>query len=239
MSISDTSAEADAIQLEIYRRMSPKRKIEIVGDANRTARRAVTPSNPDGLAVALLVVEILDRLGIEHHLGGSYASSIHGTPRQTQDVDLVVDLRLDKVQALVDALGEDFYAEPISARRAVNGKSGFSVVHLRTGVKVDLFCRGDAPFDNSEFEGGSPSTPRQTAFVALRPSARFSSCLTSFRTPRVSHRRHFLRRAGFAASRTHDGAPSPLQQCEGKTTLLRLRRSTSPRLATAPDRERF
>lgn len=59
----------------------------------------MTPSNPDGLAVALLVVEILDRLAIEHHLGGSYASSIYGTPRQTQDVDLVVDLRLGRVQA--------------------------------------------------------------------------------------------------------------------------------------------
>lgn len=38
MSVSDTSDEAAAVQLEIYRRRSPQRKLEIVEDANRTAR---------------------------------------------------------------------------------------------------------------------------------------------------------------------------------------------------------
>lgn len=106
--------------------------------------------------VALVVIGILDRLGIEHHLGGSYASSIHGTPRQTQDVDLVVDLELEAIPGLIDALGRDFYAEPISARRAVAAKSSFNVVHLSTGVKIDLFCRGDEPFDDIEFERAQP-----------------------------------------------------------------------------------
>ena len=31
-------------------------------------------------------------MGVPYHVGGSYASSIHGVPRQTQDIDLVVNL---------------------------------------------------------------------------------------------------------------------------------------------------
>jgi hypothetical protein len=36
--LSDTSLEAAAVQIDIYRRMTPQRKLEIVEDANRTSR---------------------------------------------------------------------------------------------------------------------------------------------------------------------------------------------------------
>lgn len=36
--LSDTSAAAAAVQREIYRNMSPARKLELVEDANHTAR---------------------------------------------------------------------------------------------------------------------------------------------------------------------------------------------------------
>lgn len=36
--LSDTSAEAARLQLEIYREMPAERKLELVEDANRTAR---------------------------------------------------------------------------------------------------------------------------------------------------------------------------------------------------------
>jgi hypothetical protein len=58
--------------------------------------------------VALRVIEIFETLGIEYHLGGSYASSIHGVPRQTQDVDLVAKLQPDQIVPLVRALGSDW-----------------------------------------------------------------------------------------------------------------------------------
>jgi hypothetical protein len=34
----DTSPEAEAVQVEIYRRMSPRRKLELVAEENRKAR---------------------------------------------------------------------------------------------------------------------------------------------------------------------------------------------------------
>lgn len=35
---SDTTADAEAVQIEIYRRMSAQRKLELVEEENRTAR---------------------------------------------------------------------------------------------------------------------------------------------------------------------------------------------------------
>lgn len=112
----------------------------------------MSAADPQGIRVALLVTSILEGLGIDHHLGGSYASSIHGIPRQTQDVDLVVDLPRASISTFLEALGVDFYADSESALRAVSAKSSFNVLHLDSGIKVDLFVRGDTPFDLAEFE---------------------------------------------------------------------------------------
>jgi hypothetical protein len=46
------------------------------------------------------LLEVLDRMEIHYHVGGSVASSAHGVPRTTLDIDLVVDLRPERVAAL-------------------------------------------------------------------------------------------------------------------------------------------
>jgi D-ribose pyranose/furanose isomerase RbsD len=112
----------------------------------------MSPTDPDGLRVALLVLEVLDRLAVPYHLGGSYASSIHGIPRQTQDVDLVVDLHKDRVRGLVEALSGEFYVDEVAVSRAVKERGTCNLVHHATGIKVDLFIKGAAAFDVAEFD---------------------------------------------------------------------------------------
>lgn len=112
----------------------------------------MTPSDPEGLRVAFLVLEVLDRLGISYHIGGSYASAIHGIPRQTHDVDLVVDLRKDRVGDLVQALAGGFYVDEEAVARAVRERASCNLVHLATGIKIDIFVKGTAPFDVAEFD---------------------------------------------------------------------------------------
>ncbi|MGH9846593.1 MAG: hypothetical protein ACREEM_48460 [Blastocatellia bacterium] len=42
----------------------------------------------DAVTVAHAVTQTLEDLGIVYWIGGSMASSIYGTPRSTQDVDI-------------------------------------------------------------------------------------------------------------------------------------------------------
>lgn len=112
----------------------------------------MSPDRPEALGVLLLVVDALDAAGIAYHVGGSYASSVHGTPRQTQDIDIVVEIDATKADALVTALGSGFYADAAAAREAVAQRDSFNLIHLDSGIKVDLFVRGETPFDRSEFE---------------------------------------------------------------------------------------
>ena len=62
----------------------------------------------EALSVTLRVGEVLEQLGVEWVVGGSLASSLQGIPRATQDVDLVANLRLDRMAGLVQALEENF-----------------------------------------------------------------------------------------------------------------------------------
>ena len=111
----------------------------------------MTPSDPEALQVAFRVLEILQRFGIAYHLGGSYASAIHGIPRQTHDVYLVIDLGPEHISEIVRALEDDFYVDEHAVVRAVSDHSSANLVHFATGVKVDLFVKGNSAFDSSEF----------------------------------------------------------------------------------------
>jgi len=111
----------------------------------------MTLRDPESLEVAFRVLDALNELGIPYHLGGSWASAVHGVPRQTQDVDLVVELKAGDQAGIARALRAEFYLDDASIARAIADRSSFNLVHLGTGIKVDLFVKGLSAFDDSEF----------------------------------------------------------------------------------------
>jgi hypothetical protein len=78
-------------------------------------------------------------LGIEYLVGGSLASSLHGRPRTTQDVDLVATLAGRHVSELVRALEKEFYIDADMIHDAIRRRASFNIIHLETMLKVDVF----------------------------------------------------------------------------------------------------
>ncbi|MGH7551712.1 MAG: hypothetical protein ACREMQ_01625, partial [Longimicrobiales bacterium] len=95
------------------------------------------------LDITLFVAEIFERLGITYAVGGSLASSLHGIPRSTQDVDLVAEIRLEHVPDLVAAFRDTFYLDEDAIREAIEHRASFNLIHLRTLFKVDVFVAKD------------------------------------------------------------------------------------------------
>jgi hypothetical protein len=104
------------------------------------------------LEITLFLAETLERLGVPYLVGGSLASSLHGLPRATQDVDLVAALEPRHVPDLVGALRESFYLDEAAIRAAVRERTSFNVIHLGTLFKADIFVARDDPTVRSEFE---------------------------------------------------------------------------------------
>lgn len=104
-------------------------------------------------AIFARIVAALDEAGIPFMLTGSFASSVHGSPRATRDIDLVVDPTPASLRALAKLLPpEDFYHDPEAAQDALRRRSQFNVLDHATGWKVDLIIRKSRPFSKAEFE---------------------------------------------------------------------------------------
>lgn len=95
---------------------------------------------------------MLDDLGIPYLVGGSVASSLHGIPRATQDVDLVADLHESSVEDLVARLENSFYIDAEMIRDAIARRASFNVIHLESMLKVDVFVLRRDAFSRAEME---------------------------------------------------------------------------------------
>ena len=113
--------------------------------------------------VTLRVVAELERLGVEYLVGGSIASSVHGRPRTTQDVDLVARLAGRHVPDLVAALEQEFYIDAGMAIDAISRRASFNIIHLATMLKVDIFV-----FNGDEL---SHAEMRRRVAVTLRDAS--------------------------------------------------------------------
>src|SRR3954469_8906609 len=93
----------------------------------------------DPLLVVGKVAAALDSLRIRYVIGGSLASSLHGIPRATLDVDLIAELGAGHAQPLARALEAEFYADAEMISDAIARSASFNVIYLPTMFKADVF----------------------------------------------------------------------------------------------------
>lgn len=119
----------------------------------------MTETPADAAGITALVTAELNRLGVVHVVVGSLASSLHGLPRSTNDVDIVAALRPEHVEPFVGTLEAGFYVDADMIRDAIRRRSEFNVIHLATMFKVDHqhHGRGSAgPFSVASEVGRAP-----------------------------------------------------------------------------------
>jgi hypothetical protein len=94
--------------------------------------------------------EVLERAGIRYFVGGSVASSMHGMPRYTSDLDIVVDLSEPQIPSLLAAAGPDFDIDEESLREEARRRGSWSIFHVPSMLKIDLFFLNGDPFSESQ-----------------------------------------------------------------------------------------
>lgn len=99
-----------------------------------------------------IVGDRLRHAGIDYMLTGSFALAFYATPRMTRDIDLVVAVADQDVDILVSAFAPDFYIDRDDVRQAIRAARMFNLMHLDSGIKVDLIVRKDDPYRIAEFE---------------------------------------------------------------------------------------
>ena len=132
-------------------------------------------NNTNSVINALLpLVEVLEQLEIFYYIGGSVASSAHGVSRPTQDADVVADIQLKHVQALVRLLKNDYYIDADAIRGAISHRSSFNIIHLASMFKVDIFIPKSRQFAQQERLRAQPAIIEEGIRLSMSHPQRIS-----------------------------------------------------------------
>ena len=84
------------------------------------------------------VVDAFEQMKVSWFLTGSIASSLHGLPRSTNDLDIVMALSPSAVENLVERLGDGYFADAAMIRQAILKRESCNLIWLETMMKIDL-----------------------------------------------------------------------------------------------------
>jgi len=102
-----------------------------------------------------IMAQFFELHGINYRVCGSLASMAYGEPRFTNDVDMLVELTLDKIGSLCEAFDSPgYYVSEIIARKAIHSRHQFKIIHPASGLKVDLILPPDTEFGRLEMSRG-------------------------------------------------------------------------------------
>jgi hypothetical protein len=88
-------------------------------------------------------VAVLDELKVPYRIVGSVAAMTYGEPRFTNDIDVVVDLKLEQADQFCGFFpAEEFYCYRDAIVEAIRGLTQFYIIHYESGIKIDVFIPG-------------------------------------------------------------------------------------------------
>ena len=145
----------------------------------------------------------LEERGIVYMITGSVASMVYAEPRATLDVDLVIELPLERAREFLEAFPEsEFYRPPLEVVReecARDSRGHFNLIHHDTGFKADVYLAGADPLHRWALENrrrieheSAPFTLAPPEYVILRKlefwrEGRSDKHLRDIRGLRMSH----------------------------------------------------
>jgi hypothetical protein len=101
------------------------------------------------------VADFLERESTPYRIVGSMASIVYGEPRFTNDVDVLVDLRPEKVDAVCREFPPpDYYVSAAAAREAIAKRHQFNILHMPSGLKVGMILSTDTEFGRLDLSQG-------------------------------------------------------------------------------------
>lgn len=99
-----------------------------------------------------VIVDLLDKAGIEYMVSGSVASTVYGEPRTTNDIDIVIDASEQKLEKFLDSISSEYYCNKSVAIDAIKNRSMFNIIDVQCGWKIDLIIKKSRPFEILEFQ---------------------------------------------------------------------------------------
>jgi hypothetical protein len=99
----------------------------------------VPNERPPDLSLFLDILHTLEAIGAPYMIIGAFAATVYGITRVTYDIDIMVDLDEEHIEALVAAYPSPrYYADPVQMRDSIRLGIMFNIIDTSRGEKADL-----------------------------------------------------------------------------------------------------
>ena len=99
-------------------------------------------------ALTTLISSFFESQRIPYFITGSMASIAQGEPRFTNDIDVVADIPIEAVPALLAAFpSPEFYLSNEAVIDAINRRFQFNIIHVDSAFKIDVIIPERSPFN--------------------------------------------------------------------------------------------
>ncbi|MDK2408538.1 hypothetical protein QHH03_04990 [Aphanizomenon sp. 202] len=106
----------------------------------------------DSISLAGELHQIFESINIDYYVNRGVASSIHGEPRSTRDLDLVIEVKPNQIDLLVKTLEAFGYYCPVGAVEDLQRGLGniLNITHTETIANADIYITDNSPFAISQ-----------------------------------------------------------------------------------------
>ena len=94
----------------------------------------------------------IEPLKFEYMLTGSLAMMLYSGYRMTADVDIVIQLKYDDADRIINAFETDYYVPHDRVRDAIAREFMFNMIHQETAFKIDLVIKKSTEFQQTAFD---------------------------------------------------------------------------------------
>lgn len=94
----------------------------------------------------------IEPLKIEYMLTGSLAMMLYSNYRMTADIDIVIALKYEDADRIINAFEPDYYVPHGRVRDAIAREFMFNVIHQETAFKIDLVIKKSNEYQQIAFE---------------------------------------------------------------------------------------
>ncbi|NET02141.1 MAG: hypothetical protein F6K61_16525 [Sphaerospermopsis sp. SIO1G1] len=108
----------------------------------------------DSISLAGELHQIFASINIPYYIKLGVASSIHGEPRSTRDLDLVIEINQTQIDLLVKTLESSGYYCPAGAVEDLQSGYGnmLNITHTETIANADIYITDNSPFSISQMQ---------------------------------------------------------------------------------------
>ena len=106
----------------------------------------------DSISLAGELHQIFESINIDYYVNRGVASSIHGEPRSTRDLDLVIEVKPNQIDLLVKTLEASGYYCPAGAVEDLQRGCGnmLNITHTETIANADIYIKDNSPYSISQ-----------------------------------------------------------------------------------------